>query len=434
MNNFDNIPDDAILNIERNGEVLNYTKTEFIELMREQNACVSSAGVIYTQNKKGIIPEILENWYSDRKKYQKIMKEFHASGDKEKAEFYDKRQYVQKILLNSLYGVLGLPSFRFYDVDNAESVTISGQDIIKFTGKVINQKINEELNINIDNVIYIDTDSNYFSLLKYIQSENFTEDAEIKVYCKSKTQEFVDHINNFYTYLAQNFFYSSNNCIRTSAENVSKRAIWLAKKMYALNVVYDMTLNKDIDKLKVKGLASVRSSFPLKFRELLNRVLTDMLKNVPYEEIDTYILEFENSLETFTVDEICRTSSVRGITKYLKLAGKHRLLGKFAPSTPVHVKAAINYNDLTKKIGTSYEEISDGEKIQWVYLKKNPYRLETLALRGYNDDPEVVNFVEKYIDRPVIYESELKTKLIKLYSAIGRNFPASNRNIVNLFF
>ena len=56
--------------------------------------------------------------------YRKLSKKFHEEGDKEQSEYFDRRQYLQKVLLNSLYGVLGLPVFRFYDLDNAEATTI----------------------------------------------------------------------------------------------------------------------------------------------------------------------------------------------------------------------------------------------------------------------------------------------------------------------
>ena len=73
------------------------------------------------------------------------MKKFGHAGDDEKYKFYAKRQLVQKILLNSLYGVLGLPAFRFYDLDNAEAVTTTGQTVIKNTAEVANIKYNKEI-------------------------------------------------------------------------------------------------------------------------------------------------------------------------------------------------------------------------------------------------------------------------------------------------
>jgi DNA polymerase elongation subunit (family B) len=168
MNNLSYIKDDAILKVEINGEFVELTKDEFVKIMDEQNLTISSAGVIYSQDKRGLLPNILDKWYEERTKYKKQMLDASKSGDKEKEEFYDKRQLVQKILLNSLYGVLGLPVFRFYDIDNAESVTLTGQDIIKasakklnsfYKNKLIESGIDEESIKNADFVTYCDTDS-----------------------------------------------------------------------------------------------------------------------------------------------------------------------------------------------------------------------------------------------------------------------------------
>ena len=115
------------------------------QFLEESNHSISSNGVIYRQDKKGCICEILEDWFEKRVKYKDLMKKYGKEGDNEKYVFYKKRQLVQKVLLNIIYGVLGLPSFRFYDIDNAESVTKSGQDVIKTTADMINLKYNKEL-------------------------------------------------------------------------------------------------------------------------------------------------------------------------------------------------------------------------------------------------------------------------------------------------
>jgi DNA polymerase elongation subunit (family B) len=116
-----------------------YTPDEFRELITKSNYSVSSNGVIYRQDKIGVIPALLSKWFLDRKEMRRKASEAKKSGDIEMYNFYNQRQYTQKILLNSFYGVLGLSIFRFYDVDNAEAVTMTGVDIIKTTEKVINQ-------------------------------------------------------------------------------------------------------------------------------------------------------------------------------------------------------------------------------------------------------------------------------------------------------
>lgn len=121
------------------------TKENLKKLLDESKYAISSNGVLYTTDKVGCIPDILNLWFEQRVEFRALEKKYGESGDKEKYDFYKKRQLVQKILLNSLYGVLGLPAFRFYDVDNAEAVTTTGRTVIQSTSSMANIKYNKEL-------------------------------------------------------------------------------------------------------------------------------------------------------------------------------------------------------------------------------------------------------------------------------------------------
>lgn len=132
---------------------------EFINLVKTNKLKIAGNGAIYRTDIEGIIPSILTDWFNKRKVYKSSMKEAKENNNRDLAQFYDRYQQVQKVLLNSMYGVLGLPTFRFYDLDNAEAVTLTGQDIIKFSQRAINRKYKEQ-NFNDDTyVIYSDTDS-----------------------------------------------------------------------------------------------------------------------------------------------------------------------------------------------------------------------------------------------------------------------------------
>ena len=137
---------------------LTLSKSEFIKFMLENDYIISAHGVIYHNKFKGLIPAILEEWFDERIKYKSKAKEY----DKETEEFayYDRKQLITKILLNSLYGVLLLPSFRFYNKMNGESVTVGGQNVIKFSDLVIQHYYNSKLGVtNSLPTIYNDTDS-----------------------------------------------------------------------------------------------------------------------------------------------------------------------------------------------------------------------------------------------------------------------------------
>lgn len=137
-----------------------YPIKEFDNLLEKNNFSISANGVLYDQNKKGCIPEILKLWFSQRVEFKNKMKEASSAGNKDGEIFWKRRQQVQKILLNSLYGVVGLRGWRFYDRDNAEAITLSGQAIIKSSAKYVNSIFNKRCQTaDKDYVIYVDTDS-----------------------------------------------------------------------------------------------------------------------------------------------------------------------------------------------------------------------------------------------------------------------------------
>jgi DNA polymerase elongation subunit (family B) len=139
----------------------------FNKFLVENNLSISSNGILYSNDKVGIIPEVLDTWFAQRKEFKDLMKKYTNEGNKELADYYDRRQHIQKIFLNSLYGALGLPVWRFYDIDNALAVTASGQQVIKNTDKVANliykkknttNTNNTGENVRVDDyVIYVDT-------------------------------------------------------------------------------------------------------------------------------------------------------------------------------------------------------------------------------------------------------------------------------------
>ena len=133
---------------------------------------------MYDLKQKGVIPAILEKWFNERVEYRKLAKKYGEEGNDELHGYFDRRQLVQKILLNSLYGVLGLTVFRFYDIDNAEGTTTTGQKLIQFTETIANSYYNKILKTNEDYCIYTDTDSVFYSALPLVK--NRFPNADVK--------------------------------------------------------------------------------------------------------------------------------------------------------------------------------------------------------------------------------------------------------------
>jgi DNA polymerase elongation subunit (family B) len=420
-----------------------YNRQELEEVIRDNQLGVAANGVLYTQKKPGLIADILDTWFKQRVEFRKLEKKYGEAGDTEKYEFYGKRQLVQKILLNSMYGVLGLVAFRFYDIDNAEAVTITGQTVIKKTAEMANLKYWKELGNKNDYNVYIDTDSIYMMaepLVKHRFPEYKTFDQnrmaqEVNTIAE-ETQSF---LNKFYDMLSERFFCipKEKHRFEIKKEYISKAGFWVAKKRYAQWMILKNGI--PCDKLDVKGLDVVRSSFPKAFQEYMARLLKDILMGKTNEEVNESLLEFKKGLATLPINKIAKGGAIKELSKYDKGRWKKNggeAIANFEKGTPAHVKAGIAYNRLLKFFDCPYkhEPIRDGEKVKWVYLKNNPLGIDTLAFKDYNDPKEITDFIETYIDRDEIYKAELENKLGDFYGALKWEMASVESQTAKKFF
>jgi len=420
-----------------------YTNNEFRSLITNSKLSVAGNGVLCNTEKQGVIPEILIQWFNERKELRKLAKKHADLKEWEKYEFYDSRQKVQKVLLNSIYGVLGLPSFRFYDKDNASAVTITGQDIIKSTGKAINECFKKALGEKDgDWVIYTDTDSCFASALPIIKKNmpdiDLNDEAAMTDAILKVTGEVQTFVNKFYDVMAKRFFNIEKHRFDAKQEVIAKTGFWLAKKRYAQFII-----NKGgivCDEMEIKGIDVVRTSFPICFRKFMQKFLEDMLKKIDKSDIDASILDFTKNLSNVTVIEIAKNTSVKfkseGQTK-IDYNPKSRSKFKFVKGTTAQAKAALFYNDLLEHWGLDkiVPPIFHGQKIKWVYLKQNEFGADCIALKADGTDPDqIMEFVNKYVDRNAMYEQELKGKLLDFYNVLNWSYPSESDATVNEFF
>ena len=411
------------------------SKDKFLEFVQTNNYSIAANGVLYRRDKVGVIPEILNVWFDKRVEYKDLMKKYGNEGNDELYKFYSQRQLVQKIMLNSLYGVLGLPSFRFYDVDNAEATTITGQTVIKTTELIANQYYTKNIGKEDDYNVYTDTDSVFYEAAPLVKARNpqidENSDEQMIPAILSVAREVEQHINKVYDVMAFKMFNVDSHRFDIKQETIAKGGFWVSKKRYAQWIINDNTVT--CDKLDVKGLDVKRSSFPTYFKEVMSTVLMDILKSTDKEEIDQKILDYKDGMTDQPFVDIAKNSAVKDMSKYLF---KNQALGEFLKGTPAHVKAAITYNQLLKKFNApfKYEPMKDGDKIKWVYLKKNPLGLETTAFTGHSDPPEINAFIQQYIDYDLIWERELNNKLDDFYNAMNWDKPNPNLAAASQFF
>ena len=419
-----------------NKEMGKMTKQELQKYFDEADVSISSNGIIYRTDKQGLIPALLEKWFNERVEMRKLVKKFNEQGDTEKENYFDRRQHIQKIVLNSLYGVLGLPVFRFYDLDNAEATTTTGQQLIKFSKKITNHFYNKELGTDEDYVIYIDTDSIFASAVPLVKkrfpNQELTETMmtqRIMEICS----EVQDYLNESYNYFAKKFCNVDDHVFDIKQEVVAKTGLFITKKRYGLRIINDA--GRKVNKTHVKGLDTIRSNFAVAMKDLLQKVLDDILADVPKEKIDERISIFKRNMTSLHYDVMANPIGVKGIGKY-QVKDSENAFSQYKKGTPVHVKSAINYNSLIDYWyeGKKYGKITNGNKIKWVYLKENEFGFDTIAYKGYEDPPQILDMIKKYIDHNKMYEQAMSKKVGMFYKALKWGGVEDVTTSMNRFF
>lgn len=433
----DNIPQ---YDCEVLGEQNYLTKSDLNEVMDKLNLSISAKGILYRKDKQGLIPAILDEWFKDKEKYDNLMIDFGKKGDEEKSKYYKDRRTVAKRMLNSVYGVLGLPTFRFYDIDNAESVTTTGVLLIKFAETMANDYYRRQIGgDNVDYCIYIDTDSLFLQaepLIKHLYPDTDVSDADdMSKKILDVTAKVQDYLNGSFDIFAQRFLHSNTHAFDIKQEVIARTGLWVAKKRYALHIINDAGVKKN--KMDFKGLDVVRSNFPLAFRDFMKKFVEDLLKDGKQEDLDARVLKIKADMRTHNFDQIAVPTGIKDIRKYsIPKREQNRTFGNWKKGTPAHVKAGISYNEMLVHLGlqTKFPTIDNGEKIRWAYLKQNPFNLDTLAFKGYDDPPQIMDYIKEYIDYDKIYEKQLKKKLVEFYKAVKWVFPTKSGVIMQKFF
>jgi len=242
------------------------------------------------------------------------------------------------------------------------------------------------------------------------------KDEEVAPIVNEIAGETQEYVNAFYNMMSKKFFNIDKHRFEIKKEFISRAGMWVAKKRYAQWIILKNGI--PMDKLDVKGLDVVRSSFPKAFQKFMKQTLIEILRGIDKDTMTGKIIEFKQSLPTIKVYDIAKSSSVKELSKYTPAKGN---LFQFQKGTPAHVKAAWAYNQLLKHFncGFKYSPMRNGDKMKWVYLKQNPLGLDALAFKGADDPEEIVSLIKNYIDYDGIFESDMQNKLEDFYKALG---------------
>ena len=356
---------------------------------------LTANGTIFTYESEGVIPGLLTKWYSERKEIQKQLKEAKT---KEDQEFYDKRQLVRKILLNSAYGALLNAHCRFYDIRIGQSVTLSGRQIVKHMSSQLNEFIAGTYDHTGDAIVYGDTDSCYFSawpLIKdQVQSKQIEWSKETAIVLYDNIAEQTN--DTFPEFMERAFHCPRKNgaIIKAGRELIGDRSLFITKKRYAINIYDKEGKRKDVDgkrgQIKAMGLDLKRSDTPKFVQTFLYQVLENVLAGHTPEQIIEQVKEFKHQLRAMPSWKKGSPKSVNNLTMYANKAQaatkkmNNKLFKTDADvgdaNMPGHVRASLNYNYLRKLHSDNYsQQIVDGMRIIVCKLKDNPLGFTSVA-------------------------------------------------------
>ena len=411
-----------------------HSATEIWHMIFDSNQpwMITANGTVFTYEREAVIPGLLKRWYAERQDMQIRLKECK---DPAEEEYWDKRQLVKKINLNSLYGAILNPGCRFFDKRIGQSTTLTGRAIAQHMDAYVNECITGKYDHVGEAIIYGDTDSCYFSAYPVLKSEieagRMTWSREIAVQLYNSI---ADQVNESFPGFMEQAFHvprSMGEVIRGGRELVASKGLFITKKRYA--VMYYDKENKRVDthgepgRVKAMGLDLKRSDTPKVIQDFLSEILNDVLTGATRDQIIEKIREFKYVFKERPGWEKGSPKRVNNLTKYAK---EEERQGR--ANMPGHVRAAINWNNLRRMNSDKYSmQIVDGMKTIVCKLKSNPLGWTSI---GYPTDETNLPawFRELPFDDTEMEATVVDQKLDNLLGVLGWDLSSAT-NTENTF-
>jgi len=392
------------------------------EVKIDGDFAVCANGAQYRKDVRGFLPELMEKIYTERTIYKKKMlaakQEYENTKNpklvKDIATF-NNIQMARKIQLNSAYGAIGNEYFRYYKLENAEAITLSGQVSIRWIEDRLNNYLNKLLKTDIDYVIAVDTDSVYLNLGPLVETiyqgrEKTNENiiAFLDKVCQTKLEPYIE---SSYEKLAS-YVSAYDQKMIMKRENIADRGIWTAKKRYILNVWDSEGVRYNEPKLKMMGIEAVKSSTPAPCRQMIKDVLKLIMTKTEDDVID-FIENCRTKFQSLPPEDIAFPRTCSNVKKYRSVNAIYE------KGTPIHARGALLFNHYVKKnkLTQKYSLINNGEKVKFCYLKK-PNPIQENVISFIQQFPEELN-LDKYIDYDLQFEKSFLEPLKIILQSIG---------------
>lgn len=417
-----------------NGQTYKLSIPNFLKFVEKEKIAISKAKVLFSQKEKGIIPETVDHYYTKRvvlKKQLGLLKRkiSHLNKTdpsypsmKHQVENLNIQQHTIKILINTIYGYFGNKHSPLGDDELAESITLTGQAVIKQSNKLLIDFIKTKTNLT-DNdlvhytpIIYNDTDSSYISikhLVENLKIKMLTKDNKITEEYYKIVQEIEDYLNDEIMKWGATALNSIDCRLNFKREVIADVGLFLQKKRYVLHILDEEGI--PTNKFKYTGVEVVRTTMPAPIKPHVKRIIETMLLTKSQTETNKAFNETYDIFKKLPLEDIAFVMGVKGYEKYATLCTGFNT----AKHMPIHVKSAYYHNMLVEKfnIDRKYEKISSGDKVRYFYVKQpNRYGINVIGYK-YFFPKEFVTLFEP--DHEKMFEKIIYSVIERFYESVN---------------
>jgi len=383
-----NVDKDKISIRNVDGIVLDMTKSEFKNFILKEKIVISKAKVLFTQKKKGIMADMVDTFYKKRVKTRADAKKLKQSKSKSndlkiKLNQLDTKQQAIKIFINSVYGILSNKYCPIQDVDIAESITLTGQAVVKEAREIFKKFVTQETGIADPvelnkGLIAGDTDSVYLSLFQLVT--DFTIDGKLTEETYKVAEKLGKFINAEIKSWAIKTLNTSDCRFEFKRETLCDYGIFLEKKRYVLHML-DKEGFAPEDPWKYTGVEVVSTKMPKSVKPYVKNIIETLILTKSESETNKAFSSAYDKFLSMSIEEISQVSGIRNLEKYEAQCDGYST----CKGMPWHVKAAYYYNLLIEELGIShkYEKISSGDKMKLFYVDTpNKYGIKVIAFKN----------------------------------------------------
>jgi DNA polymerase elongation subunit (family B) len=417
-----------------NGQTFNLTHEKFAAFVKQEEIAISRAKILFTQKEKGIIPDTIDYYYNKRVEVKKqlIKVKKKSLTLTENTKEYDNnqieidrlniRQHTIKILMNTVYGYFGNKHSPLGDDELAESITLTGQAVIKESNRILTDYIktntgltDEELKDN-SPIIYNDTDSSYISIKHLVKAKKipvFDSEGNVHPDYYKAVADIEDHLNNEIIKWGKSALGSKDCRLVFKREAIADVGLFLAKKRYVLHTL-------DVEgipgkKFKYTGVEVVRTTMPTPIKPYVKKIIETMLLTKDYNATNKVFNETYDIFKKLPLEDIAFVMGVKGYEKYANRSNGFETV----KGMPKHVKAAYYHNILLDRFGIErkYEKITSGDKIRFFEVRKpNSFGLSVIGYKYYYPK-EFQSIFE--IDYETMFEKIIYSVIERFYEAVN---------------